>query len=209
MIPSNILAFAAVAFGLVVTPGPNMIYLVSRSLSQGPVAGLISLFGVASAFVVFALLAAFGISALLMALPLAYDAIRAAGAVYLLYLAWGAIRPKGASPLQVRPLVPHGPAKLFAMGFITNILNPKAAVLYLSLLPQFIVPGQGSILRQSLTLALLQIAISFAGNSIFILLAGALANTLAERPSWLRVQRWLMGSVLGGLAVRLVLDGRW
>jgi len=208
VLSSNILAFAAVAFGLVVTPGPNMLYLVSRSLSQGVVAGLVSLCGVALAFIVFALLTALGISALLMAVPLAYDAIRVAGAAYLLYLAWQAIRPGGASPLELRDLPLRRPSKLFAMGFMTNLLNPKAAVLYLSLLPQFIVPGHGSILRQSLTLAGIQILISFAMNAIFIVAAGMLSGILATRPLWLRFQRWLMGSVLGGLAVRLAFEGR-
>jgi threonine/homoserine/homoserine lactone efflux protein len=204
----NLIAFAAVAFGLVITPGPNMIYLLSRSISQGVAAGMVSLVGIASAFVVYALLAAFGITALLMAVPYAYDAIRAAGAAYLLYLAWQAVRPNGRSPLQVRHLQPHNKRKLIAMGFMTNLLNPKAAVLYLSLLPQFIVPGHGSILTQSLVLAGLQILISASVNSVIIVSAGSLAAVLAERPLWLVVQRWLMGGVLGSLALRLAIEGR-
>lgn len=208
MNPANLIAFAAVAFGLVITPGPNMIYLLSRSISQGVSAGLVSLVGIAFAFIVYALLAAFGITALLMAVPYAYDAIRAAGAAYLLYLAWHAVRPNGRSPLQVRQLQPHNKRTLVAMGFMTNLLNPKAAVLYLSLLPQFIVPGRGDILTQSLTLAGLQILISASVNSVIIVSAGSLASVLAERPLWLAAQRWLMGGVLGSLALRLAIEGR-
>ncbi len=90
---SNLLAFAAVALGMVLTPGPNMVYLISRSICQGRTAGLISLGGVALGFVVYMLCAAFGITALVLAVPYAYDAIRIAGAAYLLWLAWQAVRP--------------------------------------------------------------------------------------------------------------------
>src|SRR6201991_4909034 len=101
---ANLLAFALVSFGLVLTPGPNMIYLISRSLCQGRVAGLISLGGVALGFVVYMLCAAFGITALLFAVPYAYDALRFAGAAYLLWLAWQALKPNRRSPFQVKKL---------------------------------------------------------------------------------------------------------
>ena len=138
---TTLIAFALVSLGMVLTPGPNMIYLISRSISQGRVAGLISLGGVALGFVFYMLCAAFGITALVFAVPYAYDALRFAGAAYLLWLAWQAVRPGGQSPFQVRQLPVDGPKKLFAMGFVTNLLNPKIAMLYLSLLPQFIDPA--------------------------------------------------------------------
>src|SRR5690606_26578030 len=131
-----LLTFAAIALGMVLTPGPNMIYLISRSIAQGRIAGLISLGGVALGFVFYMLCAAFGITALVMAVPFAYDAIRIAGALYLVWLAWQAVRPGGSSPFEVRSLPRDGPRKLFLMGFLTNLLNPKIAVKYLSLLPQ-------------------------------------------------------------------------
>ena len=96
--PSTLAAFALIALGLVLTPGPNMIYLISRSIAQGPLAGLISLGGVALGFVFYMLCAAFGITALLFAVPYAYDALRFAGAAYLLWLAWQTLRPGGQSP---------------------------------------------------------------------------------------------------------------
>jgi threonine/homoserine/homoserine lactone efflux protein len=99
-----LLAFALVSLGMVLTPGPNMIYLISRSITQGRMAGLISLGGVALGFVFYMLCAAFGITALLFAIPYAYDALRLAGAAYLLYLAWQAVKPNGRSPFQVRKL---------------------------------------------------------------------------------------------------------
>ncbi|WP_202926290.1 LysE family transporter [Pseudoxanthomonas wuyuanensis] len=193
---------------MVLTPGPNMIYLISRSISQGPRAGLISLAGVALGFVFYMLCAAFGITVLVMAIPYAYDALRIAGALYLLYLAWQAVKPGGRSPLQVRELPQDSPRRLFAMGLLTNLLNPKAAVLYLSLLPQFIVPDHGSVLAQSLALGFTQIAISVAVNALIALMAGSIAAFLAARPTWLMLQRWLMGTVLAGLAVRMAFDAR-
>ncbi|CAI2933221.1 LysE family translocator [Aminobacter niigataensis] len=205
---ANLIAFAAIALGMVLTPGPNMIYLVSRSLSQGPTAGLISLGGVALGFVVYMLCAAFGITALVLAVPYAYDVIRFAGAAYLLWLAWQAVRPGGRSPFHVRQLPKDRPRKLFAMGFLTNLLNPKVAVLYLSLLPQFIDPADGSVLTQLLVLGSIQIAISITVNAIIAISAGSISTFLAASPGWLAIQRWLMGTVLAGLAVKMATEAQ-
>ena len=202
------LAFGAVALGLVLTPGPNMVYLVSRSICQGRSAGFFSLAGVALGFLFYMLCAAFGITALLLTVPVAYEALRFAGAAYLLYLAWQALKPGGRSPFQVRDLPPDGNRKLFMMGFLTNMLNPKIAVLYLSLLPQFIDQHAGSsVLVQSLALGCEQIAISLAVNAAIVVMAGSVAAFLSTRPAWMTLQRWLMGGVLVGLAARLAVEG--
>jgi threonine/homoserine/homoserine lactone efflux protein len=205
---SSWLAFALVALGLVLTPGPNMIYLVSRSLCQGKRAGYISLGGVASGFVFYMLCAALGITAWLLAVPWAYDALRFGGALYLLYLAWQALKPGGRSPFAVRDLPADNNRKLFTMGFLTNLANPKIAMMFLSLLPQFISPHHGSVLLQSLVLGMTQIVISLTVNAIFITTAGQVSSFLVERPNWQRLQRWLMGTVLAGMAVKLALDAR-
>ncbi len=204
---TTLLAFAAVALAMVLTPGPNMIYLISRSITQGASAGLISLAGVALGFVVYMLCAAFGITALIFAVPYAYDALRFAGAAYLLWLAWQALKPGGRSPFQVKKLPVDSPPRLFAMGFLTNLLNPKIAMLYLALLPQFIDPAQ-SVLAQSIVLGGVQIAISVTVNSMIAVTAGSIAAFLGARPSWLVAQRWLMGTVLGALALRMALESR-
>ena len=205
---ANWIGFALVALGMVLTPGPNLIYLISRSISQGPLAGLVSLGGVALGFIVYMLCAALGLTALLLAVPLAYDALRIAGALYLLYLAWQAVRPGGRSPFQVRALPSDGARKLFTMGLVTNLLNPKVAVLYLSLLPQFIDPSIGDVLSQSLVLGFTQIAVSVAVNAAIAVAAGSIAAFLAGRPAWMLVQRWLMATVLTGLAVRMATEAR-
>jgi threonine/homoserine/homoserine lactone efflux protein len=205
---ANWIAFALVALGMVLTPGPNMIYLVSRSICQGPAAGLVSLGGVALGFVFYMLSAALGITALVIAVPYAYDALRIAGALYLAYLAWQAVRPGGRSPFQVRDLPKDGPRKLFVMGLVTNLLNPKAAVLYLSLLPQFIDPKIGHVLDQSLALGFTQIVISLSVNAMIALAAGSIASFLTRRPAWAVVQRGLMATVLAGLAVKMATEAR-
>jgi len=205
---ANLATFALIALGMVLTPGPNMIYLISRSLSQGPIAGLISLGGVALGFVFYIVCAAFGITALVLAVPYAYDALRFAGALYLLYLAWQALKPGGRSPFQVRELPKDRPRKLFMMGLMTNLLNPKVAVLYLSLLPQFIDPKLGSVFTQLLVLGLTQVTISITVNAIIAVAAGTIATFLAGRPFWMVVQRWLMGTVLVGLALRMATEAQ-
>jgi threonine/homoserine/homoserine lactone efflux protein len=206
---TSLAAFALVALGMVCSPGPNMIYLISRSITQGRWAGVISLLGVIMGFVFYMFCAAFGITALLMAVPFAYTAIQWAGAAYLLYLAWQAVKPGAPNMLAPRSDLPiDGPRKLFLMGLLTNLLNPKIAVLYLSLLPQFIDPSKGNVLLQSLTLGVTQIIISFTVNLMIVFAAGSVAAWFATRPRWIKAQRWLMASVLTALAVRLLLEKR-
>lgn len=198
--------FSLAALVLVLTPGPNMIYCISRTLSQGRSAGLVSLGGVLLGFLVHLLAAALGLTALLMAVPLAFDAIKLAGAAYLLWLAWQAIKPGGAAPFQARSLPADPPATLFRMGFITNLLNPKVAMFYLSFFPQFLQPERGSVLLQSLQLGSVQIAVSGSVNALLILGAAGITAILSRSRGWLLAQRYLMGLVLGGLAVRIALS---
>jgi threonine/homoserine/homoserine lactone efflux protein len=205
---SALLAFALVSFGMVLTPGPNMIYLISRSIAQGSSAGMVSLGGVALGFVFYMLCAAFGITALLFAVPYAYDALRLGGALYLLWLAWQVLKPNGRSPFQVRELPVDGPRKLFAMGFLTNLLNPKIAMLYLALLPQFIDPADGSVLMQSIVFGTVQIVISVSVHVLIALTAGSITGFLGTRPAWLKAQRWLMGTLLAGFALKLALEAK-
>lgn len=200
---SAMLGIAAVALGLVLTPGPNMIYLVSRSITQGRAAGFVSLLGVAAGFLVYLAAAAAGLATVFVAVPAAYTALKLAGAAYLLYLAWQAVRPGGTSVFAVRSLPTDPPRRLFLMGLLTNLLNPKIAVLYVSLLPQFIDPARGPVAVQSLLLGLTQITVALTVNALIVTLAGGLATFLGTRPTWLRAQRLLMGTVLGALAVQL------
>src|SRR5262249_29547134 len=205
---NTLIAFALISLGMVMTPGPNMVYLISRSITQGRLAGLISLGGVALGFVFYMLAAAFGLTALLFAVPYAYDALRLAGAAYLLWLAWQAVKPGGRSPFQIRELAIDSPPKLFTMGLVTNLLNPKIAMLYLALLPQFIDPTQGRARLKLNVLGFTQVSISISVNAMIAVAAGSIAVFLDQRPTWLLVQRWLMGTILAGLAIRMAFETR-
>ena len=201
---NELLLFAAAALVLVLTPGPNMVYCVSRSLTQGPRAGLLSLAGVVLGFLMHLFAAALGLTALLLAVPMTFDVIRIAGALYLLWMAWQAVRPGGAAPFQARALPHDGPRKLFAMGFMTNLLNPKVAMFYLAFFPQFLHPERGSVLAQSLLLGAIQIVVSAGINALLVLFAGRVSGFLNRSPRWVNAQRYLMGSVLGLLALRIL-----
>jgi threonine/homoserine/homoserine lactone efflux protein len=212
MVPIHELVFFALAaLGLVLTPGPNMIYLVSRSISQGRRAGLISLVGILTGFLMHIFLVSVGLTAVFMAIPFVYEVLRWLGVGYLLYLAWGAIKPGSISPFENQQLVRNQYAqdsdwKLFRMGFLTNALNPKAAMFYLSFFPQFTRPEYGSLLTQNIQLGLTQLTVSGTVNFLIVLSAARLAVWFQARPGYVRTQKWLMASILTGLAVRMAVD---
>jgi threonine/homoserine/homoserine lactone efflux protein len=203
---STAIAFSLLCLGLVLTPGPNMIYLISRSIAQGRMAAMISLMGVCLGFIVYASATAFGVAALLFALPSAYFFLKTAGAIYLFYLAWLALKPGGQSPFQIRELPQDSAYRLFSMGFITSVLNPKVGMIYISLLPQFIRPENGSVFMQSLMLSGVHIGVSIVGNGTVAMVAGSIAAFLKKYPFWMRIQRWLMGSVLLGLGLHMLFE---
>lgn len=200
------LGVAVVSLGMVLTPGPNMMYLVSRSITQGRRAGTISLAGVAVGFLVYLTAANLGLSLVFLAVPQLYVAVKLAGAAYLAWLAWKTLKPGGVSVFAQQELTPDSPRRLFSMGMLTNLLNPKVAIMYVSLIPQFIDPAAGHALLQGFVLGGIQISISLGVNLAIVLAAGTIAVFLARRPSWLRVQRYVMGTVLGGLAIKLATD---
>ncbi|GCD98650.1 lysine transporter LysE [Embleya hyalina] len=203
---SAIIGVSAVALGMVLTPGPNMMYVTSRSITQGRRAGMVSLLGVALGFMIYMSMANLGLSAVFLVVPELYVAVKLAGAAYLGWLAWQALRPGGVSAFSPQDLAPDSNRRLFTMGLLTNLLNPKAAIMYLSLIPQFVDPKAGHVLLQGFVLGTIQILISLTVNGVLVLAAGSIAIFLTKRPSWLRIQRYVMGTVLGGLAVKLATD---
>lgn len=196
----------AVALAMVLTPGPNMMYLVSRSISQGRGAGLVSLGGVAVGLVVYVIATNLGLAALFAAVPSLYLAIKIAGACYLLWLAWSALRGS-TTVFEVSGMQQDSNKRLFTMGLLTNLLNPKMAVMYISIIPQFVDPDRGSVFLQGALLGGVQILVGVTVNAMIVLGAGTIAQFLAMRPTWMKMQRYLMGTVLGLLAVRLLTDG--
>jgi threonine/homoserine/homoserine lactone efflux protein len=202
----TLLIFAAASVLLALTPGPNLLYLLSRTMCQGTRAGFVSLAGTMSGVTVHMLAAAFGLSLVLLAVPFAFDAIRLAGAGYLLWMAWSTIRDDGG--FAPRPMEPAPDATLFRQALLTGILNPKVAIFYLSLLPQFIDPARGPVLAQSLILGTVQLLVALPIDGAWVLLAGGISRWFAKRPLWLKMQRWMLGGAFGALAAWLAFDTR-
>ena len=199
-------AFALVSLGMVCSPGPNMIYLISRTITQGKRDGINSLLGVITGFLIYIIATMLGLSFLFELVPVMYDIIKWLGVIYLLWLAWNAIKPGASSILEPQHLAVESPKKLYVMGLMTNLLNPKIAILYVSLLPQFMDPNSGSLLLQTAQLGAVQISVSFAVNLLIVLFAGQVTDWVGRRPFWVKVQSWFMASVLGALAVNLAFN---
>ncbi|MEV6278927.1 LysE family translocator [Nocardia sp. NPDC051832] len=200
-----VLGVAATELAMVLTPGPNMMYLVSRAVSQGRRAGLVSLAGVAVGFLVYLVAATIGITAIFAMVPGLYLGMKLAGAAYLAYLAWKTLRG-GFSLFETSDLPADSTRKLFTMGLVTNLLNPKIAIIYMALIPQFVTPEHGRVWLQSLLLGSVQIGIALTVNGLIVLGAAAVAAFLSGRPLWLRAQRWITGTMLGAVAVLLATD---
>ncbi len=202
-----VLGIALVAVGLVLTPGPNTIYLLSQTVAQGRAAGLVSLLGIATGFLVYLLGSAAGLTALLAHVPFVYDGLKVLGAVYLFWLAWQAWRSGRKPPVDVTPAPPiRSRLRLYLLGLATNMLNPTILILYLSLLPQFIDPERGRVALQGVILGLVQIVIMVTLNGLIVLAAGRITGWLTDRPRVARLQRRLTGTVFGALAVRIIVQ---
>ena len=196
------LLFCLACIALVATPGPNVLYLVSRTLAQGRAAGFVSLAGTSAGVAAHALAAALGLSALLATVPVAYDIVRWAGAIYLAWLAWTTWRSQNGKTQSIAPTEVRA-GQLFRQGLLTSLLNPKVALFELALFPQFVSPSHGSVLVQSLTLAATQLALAIAGDSLFVLAAARARRFFAARPGWGRWSKRALAGVFGGLALRL------
>jgi threonine/homoserine/homoserine lactone efflux protein len=203
-----LLAFALLSLGLALTPGPNMLYLVSRSLAQGNRAGVVSLLGCQAGSAVIMLGAAAGVTAALLAVPYAYDALRLGGAAYLLWLAWQSVRPGGAPLFAPRPMPSEPAGKLFVVGMATAALNPKVALFYVAVLPPFMDPAAGNLFAQAVLLGSIQIIVCTLFDGALVWGAGGVSRFLATRPLWLAAQRWVVGGALALLAVKLATDDR-
>jgi threonine/homoserine/homoserine lactone efflux protein len=202
----TLLVFAALSLGLALTPGPNMLYLVSRSLAQGTGAGMISLVGCQAGSLAIMLCAAAGITAALLAIPYAWDALRLGGAAYLLFLAWQCVKP-GGQPIFAPRAMPREPAsRLFWVGFATAALNPKVALFYMAVLPPFLDPALGNVFVQAAVLGFVQIGICTLFDAALVWGAAGTARFLGARPGWMAAQRWLLGAALGLIAVKLATD---
>ncbi|MBS0321387.1 MAG: LysE family translocator [Proteobacteria bacterium] len=209
--PTTFGLFVLACVALALTPGPNTLLLVSRTLAQGRRAGWYTLAGTQTGLAFHALLAAFGLSALLMAVPLAYDALRIAGALYLAWLAWQTWRARDAASATVDPDAGAPAWKLYRDGAITGIFNPKVALFELALLPQFVDPARGPVLVQTLLLGVTQVLVVLPFDAVTVLIAARVHRWFASGPSSARRLAWArraLATVFGALALRLVVDSR-
>jgi threonine/homoserine/homoserine lactone efflux protein len=207
MIPLDTwIVFVAACVALAVTPGPNLLYIVSRTLVQGRTAGLISLAGTITGLLFHVLAAAFGLSALLLAVPMAYDIVRIAGACYLAWIAWQTWRTPMPAAGDVTVSQPY--LTLWRDGAATGILNPKVALFQLALFPQFVDPAHGSVLVQSLALGATQLVVVAASDSVWVLAASRARTMIGARPGWSAWSRRLLSGVFAALAARLLIDER-
>jgi threonine/homoserine/homoserine lactone efflux protein len=172
-----LLAFALTAFVIELTPGPNMTYLAALSLSSGMRSGFAAVGGIALGLMTYGVIAAIGLAAVIASSPLLYGLLRWGGVLYLLWLAWDAWSgqtdgaPDGGSDNE-------RPWPAFRRGLITNLLNPKAAVFYLAVLPEFVRPDASSVASQTLMLSLLYVAIATLIHAVIVTLAGVLQSTI-------------------------------
>ena len=195
---STILIFSAAALLLSITPGPDMLYIIARSVGQGRGAGLVSILGIYTGVVVH--IAVLGLSALLASSALAFSVVKYLGAAYLIYLG---VRTLMGSREEVGKLELSRATsyKIFYQGMITNVLNPKIALFFLAFLPQFVNPESGAVGTQILLLGLLFVVNGALVDVAVALLAGALGNWLKAKTVFWQAQRWFTGTVFIALGI--------
>jgi threonine/homoserine/homoserine lactone efflux protein len=200
--------FAAACVVFTATPGPDMLLIASRSISQGRAAGLLTYAGIALGTYCHALAAALGLSQLFVAVPIAYDIVRWAGCAYLLYLAWKTIRFEGTHFSPSSALKRFSMKRILGEGLATNLLNPKMALFVLALFPQFVHPEEGSLTAQMLVLATVLNGIGFVVNGSVVLLSGHIRTRVTGLVRFRKLPQYLLATVFAGLACRLALGTR-
>jgi threonine/homoserine/homoserine lactone efflux protein len=205
---STLILFAAAALVLTATPGPDMLLIASRSISQGRAAGFLTYAGIALGTYCHAFAAAFGLSQLFMSVPIAYEAVRWAGCGYLLYLAYKTIRSEGTAFAPAPALKRLSGRRIFLAGLATNLLNPKMALFVMALFPQFVKVGSGSMIVQMLILASVLNGIGLIVNGAVILLGSSIRRRLGSISRFPKLPQYILATVFTGLACRLALQTR-
>ncbi|MGA2627387.1 MAG: LysE family translocator [Candidatus Bathyarchaeia archaeon] len=199
--------FLAAALALNVSPGPDMLYVISRSLEQGRRAGIVSALGIDVGTLVYTLVTAIGLSALLLSIPILFNAIRYAGALYLAYLGFRMLFAKITKTRGTAEGKPeHIPLRsVFRQGVTTNMLNPKVALFFLAFLPQFVDQSKGQVALQLVLLGLMFDTSGTSVNVVVATLAGRVGDSLKKRSTFSRIQRILPAVILIALAILVVL----
>jgi threonine/homoserine/homoserine lactone efflux protein len=194
---STLAVFLLASYGLAIVPGPAVVYIVNRSLSQGRRAGVVSALGIAIGGSVHVLAAAVGISAVLASSAVAFAVVKYAGAAYLIFLGFRALRSDGTM-IDLR-LTRSSLRRILTQGVVVNVLNPKTALFFLSFFPQFIDPEAGPILPQMLILGSVFIAAALSSDLLYAVAAGTIREALERRPGLRGGSRWVTAGIFFGL----------
>lgn len=198
--------FIAASIALYISPGPDFVIVASRAVGQGRRAGILTALGVSTGVIVHMFAAAFGLAALLQVWPIAFSAVKWAGVAYLIYLGVRILATKASSFDVQATQVRRSDRQLFIQGLFCNLLNPKIAIFFLAFLPQFTDPSRGDLTLQMLFYG----AVFATGGLAWILfvavLFGAVGNWFAEKPAILKLQKWITGSTMLGLAAFVAFD---
>ena len=201
---STISLFSIAAIILALTPGPDMLYIATRSITQGRGAGIFSALGVHTGVLIHTIAAAFGISALIAESAVAFNIVRYAGAAYLVYLGIRTILNKAAS-LEIKVIEHKKLRSVYYQGLITNLFNPKVILFFLAFLPQFADPSKGSIPIQMVTLGCLMIVVTLPIDIAVGLLGGSMGKFLKTSTRMQRISKWFTGSVFISLGISTAL----
>ena len=204
---TSLLGFVVAALVLLLIPGPAVLYVVARSLSQGHRAGLVSVLGLSAGAMVHVVAATAGLSAILLASATAFGAVKALGAGYLVYLGIRTLLARQPAAGVDAPS-PRSSYRLFADGVLVSVLNPKIAVFFLAFLPQFVDPTRGPVTRQVLLLGLMYISLALITDSAYALLAGSVRSLVGGRAMQGPLARYLTGGLYIGLGASMALTGR-
>jgi threonine/homoserine/homoserine lactone efflux protein len=191
---STVAVFVLAAFGLIVIPGPAVLYIVAWGIHQGRLAALVSALGVELGALVHVVAAALGLSALLLSSAVAFSVVKWAGAAYLVYLGIRTLLTRETTT-RTTAMVPKTLPRIFVQGFLVNLLNPKVALFFFAFLPQFVDPTRGTVAGQTLLLGGLFVAVAVCSDGVYALLAGSLGGWLRGNLRFLRAQRWVTGTV--------------
>jgi len=202
---STLLLFAGASLAMLVVPGPSVVYIVTRSLEQGRVAGLVSMLGVQAGATVHVAAAALGVSAILASSATAFTIVKWLGAAYLVYL--GVQRLRRGELLRVGPVEPHTHVRLFGQGVVVNVLNPKTAMFFLAFLPQFVDPDRGAVAAQVGLLGLCFVTLAVLSDGAYAVLAGVVGDRLRRNSAVRRGLHRLSGGVFIGLGASAALIG--
>ena len=197
--------FVSAALALILTPGPVVVYVVTRSLNQGRKAGLVSVLGLELGNLVHVLAAALGLSALLLSSAVAFNLVKYLGAAYLIYLGIQKLRAKDTLAEQAPP--PDSLRRIFFQGIVVAILNPKTALFFFAFLPQFVNPAAGNVALQVLVLGAIMLSLATLSDTVYALMAGSARHLLRGSRRFLRVQRYVTGTVYIGLGLTAALSG--